>query len=426
MYYLPETTRFGQIEMVSEYMRYDVPRIFLAKSKKLDKNKFIFVNWVEEKPDYDGWYYIEISSDEKLRIESGDNQIRDLYQFKEIWSIKTPFDRSQSVDEQALKPEDVNSMALPPNGFGLAESDEGFELVKKSVSEFKTTASNHEVRFYKPRGSNLLSWGLIEKSLGDWARLCNSIMNDVDKFFLSPSVASPGSFRMQFNTVENEVLISRMIEINDCINDASTCVDMLRSNGVDTRVMEKFLSSLAEAELQCDLRTNAGGDVVTFNFKTLKATIAALSDFNQRQVSSEFIPQANELDRVIKYVVCKAKQHTFNAISEDITERQILYYTTAAKILGLVDSQYLITPSGRKLAEFETAKERINFIAERFEVTECGWAWMKYADVDSVYSLTPDTAAPFLIQFARGLSEDTARRRSSTLVKWLTQFKEAR
>jgi len=61
-------------------------------------------------------------------------------------------------------------------------------------------------------------------------------------------------------------------------------------------------------------------------------------------------------------------------------------------------------------------------LADRFESTDFGWAWMTWARVQYMTELNPETAADFLINSVPDLNETTAKRRASTLAKWLTEL----
>jgi hypothetical protein len=184
------------------------------------------------------------------------------------------------------------------------------------------------------------------------------------------------------------------------------------------------MAALREHNLTLELYSSSGGVLTTIDSKKIQDSSESINDFNQRMVSSLLVPQANDLGRVILFVKSLAQGEYFNASSEEITPRQILYYKSAARLLGLVKSNYsILTPIGNKLAMAATVAEQYQIVAERFETSDCGWAWLKYCEVDSVYDLDSSTAAQFLINMTFGLSENTAVRRATTLKQWVDTFK---
>lgn len=427
MYYLPKTERFGVLKIVSEYMRYDVPRAFIAKSNSLPKGIYIFSYWTEEYDTHDEWYYVLVNDDEKRRVECGDVQLRDLYKYKTVYSVKTPFNQENPATLNELGVLDVDEESLPPIGFGVECVDGVFGMVKKPVEEYKTGDAFHEVRLFKPRGIKPISWSAAQQILSAWGRICESILEKIDaNTTFSPSYAEVGSYKMQFKASHNKELISKILSSNKILNDDNgNYIEGLKALGVDPRLIEEFIVSLTEHDLQFDVRSNSGWTIANFNYKELEGSTQHLKDFNQKSVSSDSIPQADEISRVIKYVNAKVDLKPYNSETENITDRQILYYESAARMLGFIDKVGMLTPSGRKLSMFRDDEvEQYKIIVERFETSLCGWAWMQYAGVKSIYDVNPESSEEFLLQYAIGLSPDTAKRRAKTLRHWLIRFNQ--
>jgi hypothetical protein len=427
MYYLPVTENYGKLKIVSEYMRYDVPRVFIAKSKALPKEVYIFSYWTDECDTHDEWYYIHVNEDEKRRVENGDVQLRDLYKYKTVYSVITPFDQAKPATLTKLDAQDVDEESLPPIGFGVECVDGVFGMVKKPVEKYKTGDAFHEVRLFKPRGIKPISWSAAQQILSAWGRICESILDKVDaNTTFSPSYAEVGSYKMQFKASHNQELISKILSSNRILNDGhGNYIEGLKALDVDPRLIEEFIVSLAEHDLQFDVRSNSGWTIANFNYKELEDSAQYLKEFNQKSVSSENIPQADEISRVIKYVNAKADLKPYNSETENITDRQILYYESAARMLGFTDKIGMLTPAGWRLSLYRDNEiEQYKIIVERFETSLCGWAWMQYSGVKSIYDVNPDSSEEFLLQYAIGLSPDTAKRRAKTLRHWLTRFNQ--
>jgi hypothetical protein len=84
--------------------------------------------------------------------------------------------------------------------------------------------------------------------------------------------------------------------------------------------------------------------------------------------------------------------------------------------LKTIAGHFICSHSDKKNHQYE-------ILADRFESTDFGWAWMTWAGVKYITELDPNTAADFLISSVPGLNKVTAKRRASTLVKWLTTLK---
>ncbi len=136
------------------------------------------------------------------------------------------------------------------------------------------------------------------------------------------------------------------------------------------------------------------------------------------------VPQANDLDRIKKYLdILKSD----NVVTEDrlgVSERQINYYRDACYLLGLINEKYnYLTPIGNRITEITDQNEYLKILKRQFENSECGYLWMKNQQVATILDIDPDSAEQFLLDNASGLSNTTSRRRASTLKIWVTKFK---
>lgn len=427
MYHLRRTNQFGALQIVSEYMTFDIPRTFLAQSPQLRREgRYVFVNWVEESELFDGWYYIKINEDEKKRLEQGNIQLRDLYRYKEVFYIETPFDTTMPLVERLLPVDEIDEEALPEPGYGISLDSNGFSLVYKEPEHYKTTQDFHEVRIYRNRSTRPIEWNASQAILGAWGRICEGVLNSLsERSVFLPYYSEPGSYKMMFKTSDSGALVSTILSAVELLSQENAdWVNGLKELDVDPKCVEELINALTEHELQFDLRSNTGAIISSINFQNITASTRALNAYNQIAISSAQIPQANDINRIIRYVDSKATMAPFTSETENITHRQISYYETAARILGLVNAVNMLTPAGYKLYGTEEQHDKIRFIKEMFEQSLCGWAWLQYAKKDSIINVEPDSAVDFLSQYAIGLSPDTARRRAATLSNWVTIFRE--
>ena len=94
----------------------------------------------------------------------------------------------------------------------------------------------------------------------------------------------------------------------------------------------------------------------------------------------------------------------------------------AAFTLDLMKRNAVVTSSGRFLAQLQNREQQLRFIADKFETSEVGLAWIQWSGVSSINELDSETATDFIMECARGLSQDTAGRRASTLQHWLNML----
>jgi transposase len=228
---------------------------------------------------------------------------------------------------------------------------------------------------------------------------------------------------MQFKTAHNQELVLKASEIFEVLINSKGSLDELKKFDIDLSTVESLLTNLSTYNLKFELRTNSGNILSSIDTTYLEDTARSLNEYTQGRVGSESIPQADEISRVITLVNKKYVGRPFNSTTEKLVERQISYYISAARMLGLTKLGGQLTPIGQKLAESENPKEEALILIDLFERSVCGWAWLKYSDVKSVFELSRDSAVSFLLEKSAGLSENTAKRRAVTLRKWLDVFK---
>lgn len=424
MYYLPITNELGELSIEKIYSFYDVPRTFLAKSAKT--KEFYLVYWFDESDSFDSWYYAPMNNLEISNLDSGLIQVRDFFINKNIIIISTPYDLSDcKVD--VLPYRSIDSETLPPAGYFVA-LDEGGEFSVVYNDEKEILNNVHEIRIYRDRSEKNIEWEPIQKIVNTWNSLYNKVAKVIcnDDFSLIPYTSSIGSYKSKFIAENNDVFISNFIEFLSVLKSSELDYEAIKGLGVDLDDFEALLSSLRTYNYKLEVRSNAGASLFTIDAKKLASEKEKIQEHNQRYFSSELVPQADDIHRVIKLVGSVGNNELFNEESEGITPRQINYYKHAARLLGLVKTNgFVLQPLGWKVFYAQNPKEQISLLAEAFENSDCGWAWMKYCGVERITEIDESTAADFLIEKANGLAVDTAKRRSKTLFSWVKEFKSA-
>ncbi|MCB4438501.1 hypothetical protein LHL20_19920 [Alteromonas sp. McT4-15] len=425
MFILPKLNELGTSKLLKVYHRYDIPRTFLVRTKKLGD---CVAFWFDEDHTHDSWYYAPVNSDEIERLERGDIQLRDVFTHKHLYQVKTGYCENSVASIEKVNLTNIDIEALPPVGFGVKALGNGeFDIEQRDPETFTLNSHSHEIRLKRPRSKKLIEWEPIEFILGAWKTLHNNILESVQNISEDvaayPGVANTGSYKMQFRSSHNNEVYIGVEKVFSAIKSAQGSLTKLNELNVDLSILEQLLLNLAEYNLQFEIRTNSGALVNTLDYKLIERTMHSLSEFNQQKISSDKIPQANEIERVITYIQKKARCLPFTSETEEISHRQIGYYKTASDLLGL-SSKGQLTPSGWRLSELESEQDIFGLLCDRFETSQCGWAWLKYSEVRSALDLDPDTAEAFLRSHSTGLSESTLVRRASTLRKWPLVFRE--
>lgn len=424
MYYLPTTNTFGKLKVLAEYVVYDCPRTFIARCK----TGKVFVHWVDELDDADVWFYVKVTDSEQENIENGRIQLRDVFCFKDVFEVTTPYDETKKVKERFIPKDAVDFDYLPCEGIVLSKDDEhGFHLDEKNDESFLSYKKFHEIRIYQGKKHKPVPWSGAQPILSAWGAICESIIssssaNDDEYFY--PRLAKVGSYQQQFEASHNEEIISKIIEVSKILqSNAVDKGDRIKNLGIDPVLIESLMKSLEDSKLKLDLISHSGGVVSTLDFKDFNDSSQKISEYNQKYISSAIIPQADEVERIIRLVELKANGGVFNYETESITYRQVSYYQTAARILGYIKRNGTVTPAGYKLSTMGSERLKLLDLMEKFELTDCGWAWMKCCGVDKIIDIDTGTAKNFLLEYSVGLSENTAIRRARTLERWLREFK---
>lgn len=137
----------------------------------------------------------------------------------------------------------------------------------------------------------------------------------------------------------------------------------------------------------------------------------------KRDLRSLDVPQADNIDRVFLVTEIVGSGDIPTAEKLEIEPRQVDYYVRAAICLGLITEQRQLSVAGQRLIGLER-DQRKALAAVLFETSNCGGAWVDWAQRESLSDVSPDTASRFLIDTVDGLNKITATRRSKTLIAW--------
>ena len=297
------------------------------------------------------------------------------------------------------------------------------------MDSFASNKEYHEIRLSrneKNKRKKDISWSSVQEIFGAWEAVYRTIVDSLDlkQPAFQPALSGVGSYKMQFKAAHNKELISKASKILNALIESNGSLEQLRSFDIDLSTIESLVNNLSTYNLKFEFRTNSGSILSSIDADNLESTAQSLNEYNQSRVGSEAIPQADEISRIITFIKKKYDGKPFNSQTENLVERQISYYISAARMLGLTKLGGQLTPIGQKLAEAETLEEQATILIDLFERSVCGWAWLKYSNVKSVFELNRESAVPFLLERSSGLSESTAKRRAVTLRKWLDSFKK--
>ena len=188
-----------------------------------------------------------------------------------------------------------------------------------------------------------------------------------------------------------------------------------------------LLNTLAEDNTSLSMRSTkvepSRVPSITLDIPQIVERRETLRRYTDAHLLSADVPQADDLERVIKYVRLFVEEGVVDADALGVTGRQVAYYAHAARVLRLVD-QHQPLSAGRQLIRLEEDDERLRFLAVCFESSKCGLAWLNWSNAKDLRKVEPNSAETFLIETTHDLSTSTIHRRAQTLESWSTQLKQ--
>jgi len=136
-------------------------------------------------------------------------------------------------------------------------------------------------------------------------------------------------------------------------------------------------------------------------------------DTNLPRLASSAIPQADNPQLLVRAWRLIAGGEVCDANTLGVHPRQVAYYRSALKILGLLEGNTSAPPAqGEMIAE-----DAIATLKNRFEHSECGRTWLAWSGAKRLEDVDPSTAMSFLTERSE-LSGSTLERRATSLKRW--------
>lgn len=189
------------------------------------------------------------------------------------------------------------------------------------------------------------------------------------------------------------------------------------------RSVLNLLSALTEANAILEVTTRARHEPAA-SFELRPPTRKDLQKWQGTtscRIPSGDVPQADDLERVLRFVDIVAKGGYPTPETLEVVGRQVNYYRRTAEILGYLRDR-LLSPSGRLLARL-SGTDRWTHVLEHVTTSDIGSAWIDWSGQTNFLDIDPATAAAFLTDTVVGLSESTIRRRAVTLSTWHARLK---
>lgn len=408
---LPKNTSLGELEIAEVYEYIDGPRLFAARN---NIGAMFLVFWCDEEKDATGWLYLPISEARLNSLRRKEITLNDAYREPETAYYLVYTGVPPRTDSALLfNSNAINSDFFPPTGYYIEYAD-----VVDEVTEgwsFETKLSRKALA------------KSVSQFIGRFRELVEGIMSRSAKTSLNlyPLSAIAGSIQIKFGADSHGYAVEALKIVDQLLqsNSEEEFRQQLNEHEIDPAQLQEFFSSILSNELDVEIVPKLASDGRAFELSRER-----IQQFNEYldQVSiflidSIKVPQANDIDKMLQ--VLRMMNDGTPLIPENIegltTPRQVQYYTRAAYAYELATLDEQLTTAGHFVISQPDRNSQYQILADRFESTDFGWAWMRWARVQYMTELDPKTAADFLIASVPDLSEVTARRRASTLEHWL-------
>ncbi len=428
-HFLPVGTSLGRLHIEEVYDAFDGPRLFSAASAT---GATYLAFWIDEHESSEDWLYVAVSRRRLDEIVEGAIALREAFTRPEegvVFHVKTHFDGSKGPQAQPKTPEEVDPAALPladDRLSGRRLQPAHVTLASPNVPQALLNGRVQQRLKLEGRGGRPVPFDAVTAALSKWQRLFTSTFSAVGGAGqLIPVAAEPGSFKLTLTLQKGRAATIAFGHVRDFVDSLEAGEDVEldpRAAKLDAREFDALVSTLREYELKLtieqDSASNAPLDPVVLDLRE-PSPIERLAQDNASQfLDSIEIPQADDLDRVLRLVDLMANHTRVTSENLDVVPRQVAYYKQACRVLRLLDDDNELTPVGRQVICLQDRKARLAALAVQFETSRCGWRWVEWSQGQSLLDVDIGSAEEFLDSEATALSASTARRRARTLATW--------
>lgn len=417
---LPLDTELGTLRIVDILDWYDGPKLFVAENAVGTR---YFALWADEFPDANEWLYVPVSETRLNDLYTRTVSIREAYVAPEepfVYRIRVrPSGRKTKVTR--VHPRDLEIDDLPP--------EDDFLEVKESFSNAqpRTTtteaASIHKIRVARPRARHTPSFEGMVEATAQWTKALRAATATPVRL-LSASI---GSFVVELASTNPEgvadffrLMHAHLIEEQPFQATDERSLDVLRDVSRLLHVIEREKLTLTASITQ----GNANVGQLTLSGSRVRKLQARLASFLSSHLMSHQIPQADDLNRLLRLLEIVSEEQEVSTYTLKVTKRQVNYYQQAARILGLLTTDHDLTGRGWQLLRGSSREVRMHRLALAFEASPVGYAWLQWEGAKTIAELDPDKARLFLSEMVMGLSASTQKRRAVTLRSWAVTLSE--
>lgn len=421
-----KTDVHGELFFNVIYDYFDGPKLFSLIDSKGD---YFLGYWIDESDDRLSWILISITKNRLLKFESKEFDIFDALDKKEepLFYVVDTFYKKPFFSQTLTFVGNVKEkIEMPDKGLKISFTNKVIsDQEVKEIKECNALFADYSIHVDKPVKSRakidfrvaLPSFDIIEEFYTEFL----SSFKLQDK--LIPVAGKPGSFILDFNAKKFSLAEPVLLKLFELIKNRKDVSELIKIEKVPTQALEKLFNHIIENDIIIDI-TNKHSDknIIKITKNDAEFYIKKLNKLAQLNVTSHQVPQADTLLKIYAIVDNVWQNGFLDKETVDLSSRHIAYYSDAAKILGLISNTNSITSIGQQLVLSEINKKH-SIAAQCFENSHCGWTWVIWSEVTSIYDVNPETAREFLDSCAPTLSQKTRERRARTLRTWCKELK---
>lgn len=418
--FVPVGTLLGNLRMTQILDWYDGPRTFVVENAS--GARFVAF-WADDEGNDSLWLYAPISDRHVVEASMGRIDLRDLFCRPDdgfVYLVRLFPDNQASLSYG--RPVEFDDEYFPIPGDRLRPDRELAPWIPQGngVVGAALDSNVHIISISRPRSRLPVEFEDLSRTASRWSGVVRVLL----KSGPVPEELEVGSLVATLKTGEGTDAAGLCDRLRALLENPSALnIGVLTEE--ERVVLLDFLDSMQSENLDVSIsmpnRQEAPLLVMTpSRVKELRDNLFV----NVRvMLNSMDIPQADNLTKVLMLSDALRRGAVNLEYELSVSARQVNYYKHAARILGIIDDNNVLTNQGYYLAGLGH-DDRVEYARVLFETSRVGSSWMMFLEVTSALDIDVDTAVPFLQQVCRAdtLSAETMHRRSRTLVSWVEEF----
>ena len=417
-----KTNVHGELYYNAIYDYFDGPKLFSVID---GRGKLHVTYWIDEDDDKLTWVILPTT---KHRLSKFEKKEIDIYHFlnekdSDVFYIaETFFDKKLASTIQTYIGDIKERIVMPDIGLFISFIDKVIDNEEiKEISSNKDFLTDYAIHVDKPAKKSkskidfkaaLPSFFIVEEFYSEFL----AFFKLQDKLY--PVTGKPGSFTLEFNSDKFSLIEEALSSLFTLIKNRADIKSYIKTNNIPSQSLEKLFNHIIENDLIIDIINKHNQlAIIKLDKNDAEFYIKTINKLTRLNVTSQQVPQADILDKIFNMTININENGFLNRETIDLSERHVLYYLDACKILGFVSPSNSITSIGQQIS-LSGPEQRLAIAAKSFESSHCGWSWITWSQVKKLTDITPSTAKDFLDECAPTLSNTTRERRARTLKTW--------